>query len=191
MQSNVLIVIGSLVFKVTDSYIVKWGKSRFDLNVGISCWEATRARMKPSHEFCPQTAVAASVTSLTCLSTACVWHGNFGKMKVGVTSVPWTSVFVHCDVQLGPALVCVVDSPSSWPRTDSPVSEVRVAVNDWVNDLLVLRAEVSILDEHLVKVPSSVFAWVGFYGKPHWSIYANDVRHQRLQILGWFFVADI
>lgn len=38
------------------------------------------------------------------------------------------------------------------------VSEVRVAVNDWVNDLLVLRAEVSRLDEHLVKVPSSVFA---------------------------------
>ena len=33
------------------------------------------------------------------------------------------------------------------------VSEVRVAVNDWV-----LRAEVSRLDEHLVKVPSSVFA---------------------------------
>ena len=38
------------------------------------------------------------------------------------------------------------------------VREVRVAVNDWVNDLLVLRAEVSRLDEHLVKVPSSVFA---------------------------------
>src|SRR6218665_3434100 len=39
------------------------------------------------------------------------------------------------------------------------VSEVRVAVNDWVNDPLVLRAaEVSRLDEHLVKVPSSVFA---------------------------------
>ena len=38
------------------------------------------------------------------------------------------------------------------------VSEVRVAVNDWVNDLLVLRAEVSRLDEHLVKMPSSVFA---------------------------------
>ena len=32
------------------------------------------------------------------------------------------------------------------------VSEVRVAVNDWVNDLLVLRADVSRLDEHLVKV---------------------------------------
>src|SRR6218665_2881945 len=31
----------------------------------------------------------------------------------------------------------------------------------------------------------------GLYGKLHWSIYANDVRHQRLQILGWFFVADI
>src|SRR6218665_3229420 len=72
------------------------------------------------------------------------------------------------------------------------VSEVRVAVNDWVKDLLVLRAEVSRLDEHLVKVPSSVFAGrVGFCGKPHWSIYANDVRHQRLQILGWFSVADI
>jgi len=38
------------------------------------------------------------------------------------------------------------------------VSEVRVAVNDWVNDLLVLRAEVSRLDQHLVKLPSSVFA---------------------------------
>jgi len=61
-------------------------------------------------------------------------------------------------VQLGPALVCVVDSPSSWSRADSPVSEVRVAVNDWVNDLPVLRAEVSRLDEHLVNVPSSVFA---------------------------------
>ena len=35
---------------------------------------------------------------------------------------------------------------------------LRVAVNDWVNDLLVLRAEVSRLDEHLVKMPSSVFA---------------------------------
>src|SRR6218665_597289 len=114
--------------------------------------------MKPSREFCPQTAVAASVTSLMCLSTACVWQGSFGKMTVGVTSVPLTSVFVYCDVQLGPALVCVVDSPSSGPRADSPVSEIRVAVNEWVNDLLVLRAEVSRLDEHLVKVPSSVFA---------------------------------
>jgi len=38
------------------------------------------------------------------------------------------------------------------------VSDVRVAVKDWVNDPLVLRAEVSRLDEHLVKVPSSVFA---------------------------------
>ena len=39
------------------------------------------------------------------------------------------------------------------------VSEVRVPVNDWVNDPLVLRAaEVSRLDEHLVKVPSFVFA---------------------------------
>src|SRR6218665_2362993 len=38
------------------------------------------------------------------------------------------------------------------------VSEVRVAVNDWVNDPLVLRAEVSRLYEYLVKVPSSVFA---------------------------------
>src|SRR6218665_50537 len=88
----------------------------------------------------------------------------------------------------------ILDSPLSGPRADSPLSEIRVAVNDWVNDLLVLRAEVSRLDEHLVKVPSSVFAWrVGFYDKPHWSIYANDVhvRHQRLQILGWFFVADI
>ena len=53
----------------------------------------------------------------------------------------------------------MVDSPSSWPRTDSPVSEVRVAVNDWVNDLLLLRAEVSILDEHLVKVPPSLHEW--------------------------------
>ena len=61
-------------------------------------------------------------------------------------------------MQLGPVLLCMVDSPSSWPRADSPVSEVRVAVNDWVNDLLVLRVEVSRLDEHLVKVPSSVFA---------------------------------
>ena len=34
------------------------------------------------------------------------------------------------------------------------MSEIRVAVNDWVDDLLVLRAEVSRLDEHLVKVPS-------------------------------------
>ena len=37
-------------------------------------------------------------------------------------------------------------------------SEVRVAVNDWVNNRLVLRAEVSRLDKHVVKVPSSVFA---------------------------------
>ena len=43
---------------------------------------------------------------------------------------------------------------------------IRVAVNDWVNNLLVLRAEVSLLDEHLVKVPSSVFAWrMDFYGE--------------------------
>jgi len=160
MQSNALIVIGSLVFKVTDSYIVKWEKSRFDLNVGISYWEATRTRMKPSREFCSQTAVAASVTSLMCLSTACVWPISFGKMTVGVTSVPWTSVFVYYDVQLGPALVCVVDSPSSGPRACRFSGERNTrCVNDWVNDLLVLRAEVSRLDEHLVKVPSSVFAW--------------------------------
>ena len=42
------------------------------------------------------------------------------------------------------------------------MSEVRVAVNDWVNDLLVLRAEVSRfgteVSRHLVKMPSSVFA---------------------------------
>ena len=38
------------------------------------------------------------------------------------------------------------------------VRGVHVAVNDLVNDILVLRAEVSRLDEHLVKVPSSVFA---------------------------------
>ena len=38
------------------------------------------------------------------------------------------------------------------------VSEVLVAVNDFVNDLLVLGAEVSRLYEHLVKMPSSVFA---------------------------------
>src|SRR6218665_2925290 len=69
----------------------------------------------------------------------------------------------HCDVQLwpsspvaGPALECVVDGPSSWQILR--VSDVRVAVKDWVNDPLVLRAEVSTLDEHLVKVPSSVFA---------------------------------
>lgn len=45
------------------------------------------ARMNPYRDFCPQSAFAASVTCFTCLSTACVWQGNFGKMTVGVTSV--------------------------------------------------------------------------------------------------------
>src|SRR6218665_3324715 len=115
MKSNALIVIESLVFKVTGSYMSEVREVTFDLNVGISCREATRVRLKPSREFCPQTAVAASVTRLTCLSTTCAWQGNFGKMTVGVTY----SVFVHCDVQLGPGLVRVVDGPSSWPRADS------------------------------------------------------------------------
>jgi len=86
MQSNALIITVSLDFEVPNSYKLKSEKSRFDSNVGISCREATSARMKPSRDLCPQTVLDASVTSFTCLSTACVWQGNFGKLTVGVTS---------------------------------------------------------------------------------------------------------
>ena len=87
MQSNAFIITVSPDFKVTHSYKVKLEKSRFDSNVGMSCRKEMRARMKPSRDFCPQTSFAASVTSFTCLSTACVWQGNFGKMTAGVTFV--------------------------------------------------------------------------------------------------------
>src|SRR6266568_455920 len=92
MQSNALIITVSLDIKVTYSCKVKSEKSRFDSNVVISCREATHARMKPSRDFCPQTAFAASVTSFTCLPTACVWQRNFLKLTVGVTSVVMSSL---------------------------------------------------------------------------------------------------
>ena len=48
------------------------------------------------------------------------------------------------------------------------VVEARVAVNDGVNDPIVLLAEASWLYEHLFKVPGSVFAWrMDFYGEPY------------------------
>src|SRR6218665_142541 len=47
MKSNALIVIESLVFKVTGSYMSEVREVTFDLNVGISCREATRVRLKP------------------------------------------------------------------------------------------------------------------------------------------------
>ena len=69
------------------------GEVREDtFELGISCRETTRARMKPSRDFCPQTAFADSVASFTCLSTACMWQGNFGKMTAGVTSVVMRSL---------------------------------------------------------------------------------------------------
>ena len=69
------------------------GEVREDtFKLGISCRETTHARTKPSRDFCPQTAFVDSVASFTCLSTACVWQGNFGKMTAGVTSVVMRSL---------------------------------------------------------------------------------------------------
>ena len=73
-------------FERHNGHKVKWEKSHFDSNVGISCREETRARIKTSRDFCPQTTFATSVTSFTCHCTACVWQGNSGKMTAGVTS---------------------------------------------------------------------------------------------------------
>jgi len=39
MQLNALIITLNLDFEVTNSYKVKWDKSHFDSNVGISCRE--------------------------------------------------------------------------------------------------------------------------------------------------------
>ena len=69
-----------------NGHKVKWEKSHFDSNAGISCREETRARIKPSRDFRPKTTFVTSVTSLTCHCTACVWQGNSGKMTAGVTS---------------------------------------------------------------------------------------------------------
>lgn len=68
-------------------YKAKCEKSRFVSKLFISCRDPKRERMKPSSDFCPQATFAASVTSFACLSTACVWQGNFVKLTVGVTSV--------------------------------------------------------------------------------------------------------
>ena len=73
-------------FERHNGHKVKWEKSHFDSNVGISCREETRARIKPSRDFCSQTTFATSVTSFTCHSTACVWQGNSGMMTAGVSS---------------------------------------------------------------------------------------------------------
>ena len=54
MQLNAFIITINLDFEVTNSYKVKWEKSHFDSNVGISCREVTRSRMKPSCNFCLQ-----------------------------------------------------------------------------------------------------------------------------------------
>jgi len=50
------------------------------------------ARIKPSLAGAPQTAAEASVTNLTHLSTACVWHGNCGKSTTGVSPVATRSL---------------------------------------------------------------------------------------------------
>ena len=181
--------------------------------------------MKSSHNFCPQTTFAPSVTSFTCLCTVCVWRGEFREdgswSHLCRDEIPEFSVchgldhrwfrdrtecpvdhveVFHCvevwfrgnlepphlstGVQLWPssldaitALVCVVDVIMTMQEQILRVSKVLVSVNDGISNLLIRSAEISWLDEHLVNVPSSIFARrLGFYGKPHRSIYSGIIH---------------
>src|SRR6218665_1389586 len=91
-------------------------------------------------------------------STALKLHEFCGNLEPPYLSNVMCSSGLHHPSQAQLSYVWSMVRDHAWPKADSPVSEIRVAVNDWVNDLLVPRAEVSRLDEHLVKVHSSVFA---------------------------------
>lgn len=74
--------------------------------------------MKLSSDFRPQTTFAASVISFTCLSTACVWQGNFVKLTVGVTSVVMRSLSAA-------SVIALITEAPRYSR-DCPVDHVEV-----------------------------------------------------------------
>jgi hypothetical protein len=87
--------------------------------------------------------------------------------------VDWGKQFWFSTLVAGPALVCVIDGPSSWPGTDSVDEHWAKYTLRWMTGLTMFLclAEVSWLHEHLVNASISTFAWrLGFYGEPHRSI---------------------
>ena len=122
--------------------------------------------MKPSRDFCPQTVLAASVTSFTHLSTACVWQGNFGRLTFGVTSI------VMSYLNSASVIALVTGGSEIWQTAQLIMSKYYTVAKFSFSGTLNLHIcplrfaalafvthQVSWLDEHLLNVPSSIFAW--------------------------------